>query len=63
VLLLGFSGKDCFQQYTAIRSLIEKACLEHFYMKVVSTKQIMGIAVWLSGGQTFVAVFSRFRRA
>jgi len=55
--------KDCFQQYAVIRLLIEKACLEHFYMKVVSTKQIMGIAVWLSGGQTSVAVFSRFRRA
>ena len=32
-------------------------------MKVVSTKQILGIAGWLSGGRTFVAVFSRFRRA
>ena len=32
-------------------------------MKVVPTKQIMGFAVWLSGGLTFVAVFSRFRRA
>jgi len=32
-------------------------------MKVVSTKQIMGIAGWLSGGLTFVAVFLRFRRA
>jgi hypothetical protein len=32
-------------------------------MKLVSTKQIMGIASWLSGEQTFVAVFSRFRRA
>jgi len=31
-------------------------------MKVVSTKQILGIASWLSGGLTFVAVFSRFRR-
>jgi hypothetical protein len=32
-------------------------------MKVVSTKQITGIAGWLSVGQTFVAVFSRFGRA
>jgi hypothetical protein len=32
-------------------------------MKVVSTKQILGIAGWLSGGQTFVAVFLRFGRA
>lgn len=55
--------KDCFQHSSIIRFLIEKACLEHFYMKVVSTKQITGIASWLSGGQTFVAVFSRFRRA
>jgi len=32
-------------------------------MKVVSTKQIMGITSWLSGEQTSVVVFSRFRRA
>jgi len=32
-------------------------------MKVVSTKQIMGFAVWLSVGLTCVAVFLRFRRA
>ena len=33
-------------------------------MKLVSTKrEILGIASWLSGGQTFVVVFSRFRRA
>jgi hypothetical protein len=32
-------------------------------MKVVSTKQILGFAGWLSGGLTFVAVFLRFGRA
>lgn len=32
-------------------------------MKAVSIKTIVGIAGWLSGGRTFVAVFSRFRRA
>ena len=31
-------------------------------MKVISTRQIWGFAVWLSGGLTFVAVFSRFGR-
>jgi len=38
--------------------------LETIYMKVASTKrEIMGIASWLSGEQTFVVVFLRFRRA
>jgi len=32
-------------------------------MVVVSIRQLLGFAVWLSDGQTFVAVFSRFRRA
>ncbi len=32
-------------------------------MKVVFTKQILGFAGWLSGGLTFVAVFSRSKRA
>jgi hypothetical protein len=31
--------KVVFQQYAVIRFLIEKAWLEHFYIKVVSTKQ------------------------
>jgi hypothetical protein len=32
------SEKNCFQQYAVIRLQIAKTCLEHFYMKVVSTK-------------------------
>jgi len=42
--------------------LIEVVCLGQFYMVVVSIRQLPGFAVWLSGGLTFVAVFSRFRR-
>jgi hypothetical protein len=42
---------------------MEEVFLEQFYMKVVSTKQILGFAGWWSGGLTFVAVFLRFGRA